>query len=152
MAEVDPFIQPIPVQFQGDRELRAYYEYLHRFLHDIWVRTGGGDDAIENIQEEESSAEGQVSRVQSLLDKLSKRVVDLEKASDYALLNARIAATNKRIDELIDLLIEKLDELKPNRDIEYRAVDAIEETVKQLELANAKLEEAFETQINREDV
>jgi len=152
MANVDPFIQPIPEIFASDPVLRAYWEYLHRFLHDIWIRTGGGDDAIEIIQEEESSAEGEVSRVQALVDRLSKRVTDLEKLNDYSQINARIAATNKRIDEVIEALLEKLDELKPNQDIEFRTVDAVEEAVKQLQLANAKLEEAFETQINREDI
>lgn len=48
MSQVDPFIQPIPRQFREDRELRNWTEYLNRFLHDIWVRTGAGDDAIDS--------------------------------------------------------------------------------------------------------
>ena len=53
MAQVDPFVYPIPKGLQIDAEVRAYFEYLNRFLHDIWVRTGSGDDAIQNesIQE-----------------------------------------------------------------------------------------------------
>lgn len=152
MARVDPFVIQWPRKWIGDPELNPTIQYLNKFLYDLWIRTGGGDDAIEIIQEEESSAEGEVSRVQSLVDRLSKRVTDLEKLNDYSQINARIAATNKRIDEVIEALLEKLDELKPNQDIEFRTVDAVEEAVKQLQLANAKLEEAFETQINREDI
>lgn len=47
MAQVDPFIQPIPSKWSSDSELRAYIEYLHRFLHDIWIRTGGANDAVD---------------------------------------------------------------------------------------------------------
>jgi len=53
MADVDPFIQPIPARWAQDRELRSYFEYLHRFLHDIRERTGGGDDAISNADVQE---------------------------------------------------------------------------------------------------
>lgn len=49
MAQVDPFIQPIPKKILQDPEVRDYFQYLHRFLHDLWVRTGGGDDQINNL-------------------------------------------------------------------------------------------------------
>lgn len=47
MAKVDPFIYPIPKELQKDKETRVFFEYLVRHLHDNWVRTGSGDDAIE---------------------------------------------------------------------------------------------------------
>lgn len=50
MALVDPFIQPIPEKWRNDPELRAYIEYLHRFLHDLWQRTGGANDTIESSE------------------------------------------------------------------------------------------------------
>lgn len=151
MAEVDPFIQPIPKQFQNDRELRAWTEYLHRFLHDIWIRTGGGDDEIENIQEEESSAEGEVSRIQALVDRLTKRVTDLEKLNDYAQINARITATNKRIDEVIEALLNKLDELKEDPVVAAKTLDALQETVRQLKLANIRLEIVSDSSLPTEE-
>ena len=46
MTRVDPFVQPIPAAFLKDKDVRAYFEYLNRHLHDNWVRTGGGNDAI----------------------------------------------------------------------------------------------------------
>ena len=49
--KVDPFIVPIPEKYLNSRDPqeRDFYRYLVRFLHDLWRRTGGGDDAIELI-------------------------------------------------------------------------------------------------------
>ena len=46
MAQVDPFLLPIPKQLLKDAETRAYFEYMSRFLHDLWVRSGAGNDFI----------------------------------------------------------------------------------------------------------
>ena len=48
MAKVDPFVIPIPRAILEDKELRFYHEYLNKFLHDLWVRTGGGNDNIRD--------------------------------------------------------------------------------------------------------
>lgn len=50
MAKVDPFIHPIPKALQTDRESRAFFEYLVRWCHDIWQRSGGATDTIENTE------------------------------------------------------------------------------------------------------
>jgi hypothetical protein len=34
-----------PSAIKSDRELAAYFQYLEKFLHDLWMRTGGGDDS-----------------------------------------------------------------------------------------------------------
>lgn len=47
MARVDPFLHPIPRELLKNPETRAFFEYLVRFLHDIWKRTGGGNDLID---------------------------------------------------------------------------------------------------------
>lgn len=47
---VDPFLIPVPKHFLINKEDRAYFEYLNRFLHDLWVRTGGGNDAVDDSQ------------------------------------------------------------------------------------------------------
>ena len=54
MADVDPRLQRIPKQLLESREVRGYFEELERFLHDLWIRTGGGNDAIENQSIRES--------------------------------------------------------------------------------------------------
>lgn len=46
MTIVDPRIYPIPLALQKDPEVRKYFEDLERWAHDMWVRTGGGSDAI----------------------------------------------------------------------------------------------------------
>ena len=59
MTDVDPFLIPVPRCIgerkrpedwtQGDLvELSEAFTYLWRFLHDLWLRTGG---ATDNLQE-----------------------------------------------------------------------------------------------------
>ena len=48
MTVVDPRLEHIPSRFLEKPDSRVYFEGLERFLHDLWVRTGGGNDAIEN--------------------------------------------------------------------------------------------------------
>jgi len=48
MAKVDPFVIPIPKALHTDPEVRFYHEYLNKFLHDLWIRTGGGNDDIRD--------------------------------------------------------------------------------------------------------
>lgn len=50
MVKVDPFIAPIPRKILNDPELRPFFEYFVRWAHDIWIRSGGGDDAITSTQ------------------------------------------------------------------------------------------------------
>tara|TARA_R110000851_G_scaffold228174_3_gene380956 strand:- start:898 stop:1188 length:291 start_codon:yes stop_codon:yes gene_type:complete len=48
-TKVDPFVMPIPRSLLNDPESRAYFEYLNRWAHDIWIRTGGGTDTISAV-------------------------------------------------------------------------------------------------------
>jgi hypothetical protein len=48
MAIVNPRLQRIPKALLQDRETRLYFEDIERFLHDLWIRTGGGDDDVAN--------------------------------------------------------------------------------------------------------
>ena len=45
--KVDPFVAPIPLKILRDNELRPFFEYLVRWAHDIWIRTGGATDEVE---------------------------------------------------------------------------------------------------------
>lgn len=47
MTQVDPFIHPIPKSLLNNPDTRSYFEYLNRWAHDMWVRTGGGEDLID---------------------------------------------------------------------------------------------------------
>lgn len=53
MARVDPFVIPIPPELLKDPQTREFFEYFVRWAYDIWIRTGGGDDAVENANIEE---------------------------------------------------------------------------------------------------
>ena len=71
MARVDPFLHPIPRGLLKDAETRAFFEYLIRFLHDLWKRTGGGNDFIDqgNFGDLNSSAS-----YQSAIDQVAEIV------------------------------------------------------------------------------
>lgn len=90
--QVDPFIHPIPKEFLSNHSTRSYYEYLHRFLHDLWKRTGGGsdlvadtgtreaypwsqDDAGEEIKQDSVS---NYSYNEIRIEKLTKKVINRE--------------------------------------------------------------------------
>lgn len=64
MADVDPRLQQIPKELQDTFNKRVYFEELERFLHDLWVRTGGGDDEIaaQSTQELYSWRQGRVEQ------------------------------------------------------------------------------------------
>ena len=50
MAEVkvDPFVVPMPEKLATDPQLEPYFRYLNKFNHDMWNRTGAGDDSISD--------------------------------------------------------------------------------------------------------
>ena len=53
MANVDPFVIKWPDKWLSDPQIEPVIRYLNRFLHDLWIRTGGGNDNIadEGIRE-----------------------------------------------------------------------------------------------------
>lgn len=126
MAQVDPFLLPIPRALRQDKETRVFMEYLVRWNHDMWQRTGGGDDAISEVQIGELYEPGiQVSNADELIDELL--------AED----DAETIALNERVDEIensdsfnVDLS-ERIDEIEAeleqlNFSVDY---DAITESV-----------------------
>jgi hypothetical protein len=50
LTDVDPFVIKWPNAWLTDPEVGPVVQYLNRFLHDLWLRTGGGDDAITEVQ------------------------------------------------------------------------------------------------------
>lgn len=76
VTQVDPFVIPIPRKLLDDKESRIYFEYLNRFLHDLWTRTGGGNDEVAESQIGELYEPGiQVSNADELIEDLE---VDFE--------------------------------------------------------------------------
>lgn len=54
VQKVDPFIHPIPKSLLNNPDTRSFFEYLTRWCHDMWRRTGGGDDLIADTGTRES--------------------------------------------------------------------------------------------------
>ena len=50
LSNVDPFVIKWPDKWETDPDIGPVVHYLNRFLHDLWLRTGGGDDAIAETQ------------------------------------------------------------------------------------------------------
>ena len=75
-TKVDPFVYPLPKALTKDKETRIFFEYLVRWAHDMWVRSGGGDDAIAEADVQETYpwnfAESSESNVQSLFTQQSE--------------------------------------------------------------------------------
>ncbi len=54
MSDADPFVVKWPDAWLTDQEIGPAVHYLSRFLHDLWVRTGGGSDAISSVTNSET--------------------------------------------------------------------------------------------------
>jgi hypothetical protein len=78
MANVDPFVIRWPKKWESDPELRDVLRYLNRFLHDLWIRTGGGPDLIEEGLEAIEDLQDQINAIIVRLDAIEIRLIDLE--------------------------------------------------------------------------
>lgn len=127
VQNVDPFIVDIPSSFHNDPELLSYTTYLHNFLHDLWLRTGGGDDSVAELQGintfETTSIMAKVSALCDRVDHLEALIVakpGVQPADEepvtrptplidlnelYALVNrlaGRVSALNNKLEEAED--------------------------------------------------
>ena len=81
---VDPFLQPMPESFflsfpERDRELiRARFRYEDRFLHDLWLRTGGGTDVIAGLDGNTSAGDTATSQVRGMVSDLQRKIAELD--------------------------------------------------------------------------
>lgn len=100
MARVDPFLSPLPKKIIQDPELRPFYEFLLRFLHDIWLRTGGGVDLVEDLEASQTTENGgnRSTRFQrDEIDKLWAHITELKKPVD---LRPEIQALSDQLSQL----------------------------------------------------
>jgi hypothetical protein len=118
MAQVDPFVHRIPSSFLRDPEARAYFEYLNQVIHDLWVRSGGSDDSLLEVESEASTTR---SKVVALVSDLGSQLDDLrsEISTVRSLMNAAIA-------ELKDMAGESEAKRKPNLAAIYEKLDELE--------------------------
>lgn len=78
MANVDPFVIRWPKKWESDPELRDVLRYLNRFLHDLWIRTGGGPDLIEEALEAIEDLQDQINAIIVRLDANEAAIADLQ--------------------------------------------------------------------------
>ncbi len=150
MAKVDPFVAQIPRKFLNDPELRPFFEYLNRFLHDLFIRTGGGDDLIEATQE--ATAGEDTSRLFATIRRLERRVQDLEESSDSEILISKFTKLNSKVNKLISELLVAVQALAPDLEQESEKVTLLANILDEIKLLNAMSEEAYETELDGEDI
>lgn len=78
---VDPFVIPIPRKFLVDPETKPFFEYLNRFLHDLYIASDGGT-AIEDTQNGELYEPGiqtdDISEIESELSMMSEDQIQFD--------------------------------------------------------------------------
>ncbi len=140
----------MPDKLFNDDELRGYFNGLQEDLYRIWLRTGGGTDEISEIVETTGTATGSSGRLRAIMHDMANRIEDLESRSTDSGVNHKLAIINKRIDELIETLIEEIRALD-STEFEAKLLSYQSLITNELELLNARVEEAFETGIDRGD-
>jgi len=93
----------------------------------------------------------EVSIQNALIARLTSRVNDLEASNDIDVLNSRIAQVNAKVTRLIEELITEVKKLR-DVELENKALSVQQAIRKELELLNARSEEAFETHIDGDDL
>jgi len=141
----------IPDALAVDRETFAYFRQVQQILFQLWTRTGGSDDIISDL-EESGEAEANTSRLYSTIFRLEKRIDDLEGSNDNEVLNSKIAKLNAKVNKLISELIDAVKANAPDRELETKMLCIQKELVTELKLLNARSEDAWETDIERNDV
>lgn len=186
LAKVDPFVIQWPQKWMADSEIRPVIEYLNRFLHDLFLRTGGGDDVIEtsedqtNILRSLAISNATIFKRKQVSDLIDDRVEVLEvrphvSHADIFNLSQQLSGSgdkieaievdlstrprmsdvsraNQRINQLIDELITEIRAIAPDVELENKALCLQVQTLEQLKLLNLRTEEAFETDLNEDDL
>lgn len=95
MAKVDPYISRIPRSFLEDPDTRSWAIYLNRFLHDMWIRTGGGEDLVGESSEATTALDDGISTMILPDDFEARSITSDYTANDYDFINATRAVTIK---------------------------------------------------------
>jgi hypothetical protein len=78
MANVNPPPQlRMPVEFSSNARVRSYLDNINTILFQLWQRTGGGDDAIENQEQTLTSTGSRVSRNAAKINSLELKEFEI---------------------------------------------------------------------------
>jgi hypothetical protein len=152
MASVDPFVIQWPREWLQDAEIGPVVVYLNRFLHDLWVKTGGGDDSAGEAATENDIASGEHHRNLAIISVLERRVDVLEGSFQYDELKSQITAINRKINKMISDLIEEIQKLQPDIEAQTLQLTALENINRELKLMNVRIEEAYDTGYTKADL
>jgi len=156
LANVDPFVIPIPNKVLFDQELRPYFEYLHRFLHDLWERTGAGDDLIADLEADTTSADGgnRTNRfLQDEVEDIKGKLTELRRdryRDDICLLENQISdlkRQNRRLEQ--EVLALKEQQAKAPRRLEQLIYEVAEREAKR---ATRRAEQLIDELTERHDI
>lgn len=90
--KVDPFVIPLPQKLAGDPELAPFFRYLSKWNHDMWQRTGAGNDDISDHEDRIDSLETRMTAVEARVTQneadIAQNVVDIEFNRHYAYMGA----------------------------------------------------------------
>lgn len=89
MADVNPPPQIVlPPELAKDAQTRAYFQQLDRFLLQLWFRTGGADDLLDDLVNESNGADlnaaYNIGQLQALKDRIELLEGDLTPAIDLS--------------------------------------------------------------------
>ena len=76
--KVDPFVIQWPQKWSNDPETAPTLKYLNRFLHDLWIRSGGGADFINEIELDVEVINARLDVIEAELIVLAARIAYLE--------------------------------------------------------------------------
>ena len=67
-----------PRSWQGDPEIVAYYKNVDRMMLQLWLRTGGSDDLVDDAAQSITSSSSRISRNAAKINALEKVAFDVE--------------------------------------------------------------------------
>ena len=143
MAELIPPRRDESLTQDGVPTIR-FSEYLEGLARDI--------NNVVSESDESSSLVAQVSKQNALISRLSSRIDDLEAADDTDILNSRIANINSQVTRLIEELLIAVKASAPDLEQESEKVLLLQHLLHETKLLNARIEEAFETKLDGDDV
>jgi len=78
MARVDPFVIQWPRKWTSDPEIGPVVQYLNRFLHDMFIRSGGSIDLGEGTLDTVESNDNMIAMIIANQESIKKRLDSLE--------------------------------------------------------------------------
>lgn len=142
MAELIPPRRDESLTQDGVPTIR-FSEYLEGLARDV--------NNVVNESGESSSLSADISKQNALIARLSERVNDLETADDTDILNSRIANVSAKVTRLIEELLEEVKKLR-DVELENKVLCVQTQIREEMELLNARFEETFETDIDKDDL